>query len=183
MLGSHNSLSYSQPKRWISWLIAPIWRCQNLNIQDQIKADVRCFDIRCAWDGYRFVGAHGPVLFKTSIHSALSEIARYLQFAHIRIILEQGENNPEVCNRFRKACVEYQSLYPRLTFFCGRSKYGWKKVADLPDGPTVIQHVGSMQSRWGAVLPGLWALMHRKDIPVLCNDQDILLLDMISSNK
>ena len=181
MLGSHNSLSFSGPKHFLAWLIAPIWRSQTLDIRQQVAAGVRCFDIRCAWDGQRFVGAHGAVKFQTTIYSALGDIEFYCPGAYIRILLEQGENNPEICNRFHKACEEYQSLYPRLTFFCGRTKYGWKKAADLSDGPEVVQHVGSMKSRWGAILPGVWARIHRKDIPELPSEDVVLLLDIIHS--
>ena len=177
MLGSHNSLSFSRPKRLISWLIAPIWRCQDLDIPAQINAGVRCFDIRCAWDRNGFVGAHGPVKFRESIYFALYDIERRCPGAYIRIILEQGENDPLICSRFRDLCNEYRSLFYNLNFFCGRTKYGWKKVADIPDGPEIIQHVGSMKSRWGRVFPRLWARLHRHDIPD--SHDAIVLTDMV----
>ena len=166
MKGSHNSLTYASPKKWWGWLAVPVWKCQRLNLSQQINAGVRCFDIRCAWDGHKFIGAHGLIDLKIDIITALRFIA-YLSDdkAYIRIILEKGGDNPQICELFKEECKHWQKLWPGMTFFCGRSKKTWAKVANVPDGPDVIQHIGSMKSRWGEIFPGLWAIMHRKDIP------------------
>ena len=182
MKGSHNSLTYASPKKWWGWLATPIWRCQRLNLRQQIERGVRCFDIRCAWDGCKFIGAHGLVDLKVNILSELYLISAYSKSkVYIRIILEKGGDDSRICQLFKEDVNYWKSIFPKLVFFCGRGKGMWNKVADVLDEPDVEQHVGSMKCRWGEIFPGLWALSHRKDIPdkYYSENLPIVLIDYV----
>lgn len=107
MIGSHNSMSYLPPQRWLWRLFAPFWRCQDKTIEEQIKAGVRFFDIRVVWDRkldcWQF--AHGLVRFGWKkgdpLSVGLEPVLTLLETRGClyRIVLERGAEYDEA--RFR----------------------------------------------------------------------------------
>lgn len=187
MRGTHNSLTFGRAVKWWARLGACFWKCQRKTVAEQIAGGCRVFDIRFArrrkggW-----VGAHGVVDLGVDPILAIQEIARNCPGAYVRVILERARDEGER-EEFRKVCRYLEASYPELTFFGGRLKPGWvelyhfegDRAADAEK--TLVQHVGSMQSLYGKVFPGLWAWIHRGDV-VAGEDADELpavLRDMV----
>lgn len=171
MKGSHNTLTYARPLKWWGWLLLPIWRCQSKNIGRQINDGATAFDIRMAWDKktQRWHGAHGPVLLDVDAFEAIKIINQRRPGSFVRIILETGTQ--EDCMRFAEICALAEVVFPQTTFFGGNYKQGWKQIHTFKHTPgrdsdqNIIQHVGSMKSRWGKVFPWLWSVLNRKNTP------------------
>ena len=140
MIGSHNSMSYLPPQRWLWRLFAPFWRCQDKTIEEQIKAGVRYFDIRVVWDRklYSWQFAHGLVRFgwtrRDNLAVGLTPILTLLE-AHgclYRIVLERGTEYDEA--RFRNiigysnGAETWWGSHPNC--IAAIIKRGWKSVRD-----------------------------------------------------
>lgn len=82
ILGSHNSCTYANPRKWWQWLFKPISKCQSLTIKEQFKAGIRAFDFRVRYNKPkdRFYLAHGLVEYDLSLTNLL-ETLNYLSFS------------------------------------------------------------------------------------------------------
>ena len=63
MIGSHNTMSYLKPVHWYHWFLLPWARCQNLDIDEQIKAGVTYLDIRLKYINNAWHFVHNNVDF------------------------------------------------------------------------------------------------------------------------
>lgn len=70
-LASHNSLSFTKPRKWWEKLINFTAKCQSHDIQTQYIDGVRLFDIRlrrdwvsCYSHDYDAIAAHGLIEYK-----------------------------------------------------------------------------------------------------------------------
>lgn len=203
MKGSHNTLTFAQPRSWWARIFTPVWRCQRRNIQAQIDVGCRAFDIRFApKPGFRspwprkerewalpigvWTAAHGCIDLDYDPIIAVMEINTTCKGAAVRLILERSRGTGDESD-FRDTCAMLEKRFPALVFFEGRRKKGWKhlyrfnrKNESLHYEQTLIQHVGSMQSRWGKILPGLWAYFHRRlPVEAASPDTPIVLVDMV----
>lgn len=189
MKGSHNTLTYGRPRCWWGWLLLPLWRCQCRSLDDQIGRGCRVFDIRVvrrkgipSFYGHYWIwcSAHGVVDVDVDPMAAIAMICANVKSPCIRVVLERGNAKAE--HDFVDLCETLERCYPQARFFGGVSKRGWVQLYKFAgdDGNlerSMVQHVGSMQSRYGKLLPGLWARFHRHDIPV--HGDNIVLVDMV----
>ena len=182
MRGTHNSLSYANPKYCWRNLFRFAWKCQDKILSEQIIAGIRAFDIRVAIHNDKFCSAHGGTKLDMNPCFALAIIDRFCVKAYVRLTLETGYKDKD---KFVKFCSWAENKYPSITFFGGTYKPTWEYLYKFNTPSvyeqTLYQHIGSMQSWWGKLFPRLWAKRHRHDIPEFANDDElpIVFLDFV----
>lgn len=161
LVGTHNTMSYLAPRTWWGRLLRVFARCQDLSLEEQIRAGVKVFDLRVVLLHGVWTFAHGIVDFDPSetLHGV---IGRLPAGSVVRIIMERDRGD---CIPFDVMCSGLERDYPHLTFIGGRRKSDWLHVHRFageeiwPDS-TLHQHVGSMASdaRWyERLIPVLYA--------------------------
>lgn len=183
IIGSHNSMTYLNPKYIWGWVMIPFARCQSKSWMEQYNAGIRCFDLRVKIDRLDncFTFAHGLLMLKGSVISTIQDIVRVAKgdnnTVYFRIIYEGKFRNNDDKNRFVELCSMLDKLYGN--FFEGREKKGWNLVYDFEYKPKLTQYVSSMAPdvRWyEKAIPWLYAKRKNKDnIPC----EDITLYDFI----
>lgn len=94
MIASHNTFTCMKPRRWWHRLTAPLWRCQRLPVEEQIKAGVKYLDIRVRRDEKAGVWrlCHGLVDLGEPFRSLDAVFAKYVaNGVKCRVILERGD--------------------------------------------------------------------------------------------
>lgn len=174
-------MSYLPPKDWRGRLLRPFARCQSLDIEGQIAAGAKAFDLRVYWEGFKWQFAHGAVAFVSGMDiDAVLDLLPDGSF--VRIVLERECPYPSL---FQSLCARISSEHPNLTFFGGYQKRPWKKLytfeaeegGDLP----LHQQVGSMASdaRWyERFIPIAYA--RRKGFSKTPAGEGITLIDFIN---
>ena len=102
MIASHNTFSYLQPRHKIFNLFKGFWRCQDLNINEQISSGVEYLDVRVRYTSEGMVRlCHGLVDYGKE-YDSLEELVEDLIYKnipttklkkkkiHYRLILERG---------------------------------------------------------------------------------------------
>lgn len=208
ILGTHNSVTYLQPKHWWLWFGKPFAKCQDMNIEQQWNIGVRCFDIRVRFDEKgNPIMAHGVYEVKGSVHfDILAKIEGLMFFekmshpkqskrAYVRVILESRMkgNLEQEEKRFKRFCSKLHQTYPLITFFGGNRKGDWKQIYDFQLKTEIIQAVGSManeerkrgfnvvKARWyEKFMPKCYARRNNKLNTDLLSDKEcIVLFDFI----
>lgn len=115
MIGTHNSLTYLNPKYWIFKLFTFLWRTQTKNLHIQKREGVTYFDIRVRRDKYSWRLCHGLVDLEKS-YSNLADLVELFTGMHIRLILERGSNlDKEIFVENLKYLI---TKYPQIVFSC-----------------------------------------------------------------
>lgn len=162
-IGTHNSMTYLKPKRWYLYPFRFIARCQSLAIDEQYKRGIRLFDIRISYDkDNNSEFRHGSMAFKGDVYKTLEWLNNQSEPVKIRILLEENKESLTKEVLFVKDIAQFKREFTNLTFYEGRRKFDWKKVATLPD-LEVIQLVSSMQgNKIDDIWPWLYAKLHNK---------------------
>ena len=93
MIATHNTLTYNNATNPLVQMCGRWWRCQNLSVEEQIKAGAGYLDIRVR---YTITGkvliAHGIATMKGLKFRTIEELCRWLDKfgAMYRILLERG---------------------------------------------------------------------------------------------
>lgn len=159
IIGTHNSMTYLEPKKWWFKLCPIFWRCQKKTIQEQWDAGVRCFDLRITFekDGTP-VFAHGIVKLKGDVYKTINEIdslvgKRIVAFnnyaVYVRIVCEDLTKDESIAENFNRLCLELLKT-DYIVPFEGRRKGDWKLLYSFAYKPKLNQFVGSMapDARW-----------------------------------
>lgn len=153
IIGTHNSMTYLEPKKWWFKFCTAFWRCHKKTIQEQWAAGVRCFDLRVTFekDGTP-VFAHGIVKLKGNVYSITSELlvmaGEHNSEVYIRLVCEDKSADELIAERFKEFCGLLSIWH--CTPFEGRRKGDWKLLYDFQYKPKLNQFVGSMapDARW-----------------------------------
>ena len=188
--GSHNSWSFLKPKHW--WLrpFAFTARCQNIDIEKQyLLYDVRCFDLIINFDkkGELYI-CHGPLRYKYTEDDLIKDLTflnNRTEQCYIRILYDVRTKNgytEEEAQLFRDKCKEYEEMFPRLTFWCGRNIVNWTVEYDFSYKPKCIEKYSSVcppkyLDDW---YPWIYAKINNKKIKQMKLDADILLFDFVN---
>lgn len=158
-IGTHNSMTYLKPKKWYLYPFRFIARCQSLPIDCQYRQGVRLFDIRISYDkDNNLEFRHGSMAFKGDVYKILDWINCQKESSKIRIILEESKSSITKETLFIRDITYFREHFKNLTFYEGRRKFDWKKIADLPD-LEVVQLVSSMQ---GNKIDDIWPWLYAK---------------------
>lgn len=195
MLGSHNSLTFREPKKWWMKVINFIAKCQEHTIEEQYEKDgVRCFDVRVRFskEGDLIV-AHGLVEYKVS-KEELGGILKFLDEKGdccVRLLHEartKKQYTPESMNLFRDLCKTCEESYPGIRFWCGRNLFNWGVDYDFSYKPDCIELYGSVANP-KVYVPKLYAKKENTNNYVkfisenggtILDGEKILLLDFVN---
>lgn len=190
ILGSHNSWSYANPKRW--WLrpFKFMAKCQSEDIKSQyFYRNVRCFDLRIRFDKNGCpVVAHGWITYNISedkLMEDLSFLNNRVNTPYIRILHEVRSKKAytkEEVRLFREFCDMLIHKFPKLKFWCGRNLYNWEVDYDFNEKPTCEEKYSSVcppriLDDW---FPYLYAKFNNSQVKKEGTDKDILLIDFVN---
>ena len=187
ILGSHNSWSYLQPKRWWMRPFRFMARCQRVDIRKQYEMGVRCFDLRLLfdeWDGMEI--AHGRMRYKYTPEQLACDL-RWLHMkgdCYVRLIHEvrsRSRHTYYAIESFKDVCKRWGKNYPNIHWWCGRNLYNWEKDYDFGPEPSCEERHASVSKPrlvddWW---PWLYARMHNDAIRMVGTDKEILLIDYV----
>lgn len=123
MIGSHNTMTYLQPKKWWQKLIRFTARCQDKDIIEQYNRGARVFDIRINYDDFTY--SHGLVDYiNDTIFMYLTPAIKYLpDDIYYRIILEKG--NKDKFKEFILDAIEYNQVQTDKIIYIVDDKKTW----------------------------------------------------------
>ena len=112
-LGTHNSGTSSKLVWWqrpFAWLLHLTSRCQTLSIKDQLKNNVRLFNLQITYYRKEWVFSHGVCIYTGKLYDALSQMVKYAT----------------------KESPVYFQLFLDKNFLLGQNKNGFKNlIGDL----------------------------------------------------
>lgn len=205
-LASHNSLSFTKPRKWWEKLINFTAKCQSHDIQTQYIDGVRLFDIRlrrdwvsCYSHDYDAIAAHGLIEYRNIV---IADVLNYLNSkstkedpVYVQLNLENFKYDRDrdyvwFKELFKKCAETYQNL-----IFCGGYvKHPWHKIIDCED-PTIDQKNWEfMNFKWQPTMkekinrffanlfhfsPKYWAKKDNQKYKSAGTSADFLMLDFI----
>lgn len=188
-MGTHNSMTYREPKYWYMKLFNIFSKCQNLYILDQIfNYDV--IDLRVSYNkNGELEFRHGIVSYgKADIYFMLGVCNSAKQTKIVRVILEKIVNNRfEDCENFIDFCKDINRTYQNIIFIGGRRKFDWHLLYNFnankyfPDNK-IYQHVGSMakDARWyEKIIPAFYAIRLNNFNKYHATEEGIHLFDFL----
>lgn len=192
IIGSHNSLTYAKPKHWWGYLAIPFARCQNINLVNQYKHGIRCFDIRVrpSNDSDYLEFGHGIMSISETLINDINKVYSMSisdkEKVYIRLILEDiySDKNKEKNEQwFIDFALSFENNYPFFIFFEGRRKSDWKKLVNFKSGyePRLEQNVSSISetARWYEKLIPWFYAKRTNDTFKPDKNSDIILYDFI----
>ncbi len=134
MIGTHNSLSYLPVYQWWLKTFFLIAKCQKKNIYTQFHDGVRYFDIRCKWNGKKYISGHGLITYQVDIESVLSILNSRVRncndsTAHLTTIRLMLEDHSEE-DFFKQKAQEWRERFTYLKWADARIKSGFKLVLE-----------------------------------------------------
>lgn len=167
-LASHNTMTYLPPTKWWMRLLKPIYKCQDLTIQEQYNKGVRVFDIRIRYDfaDYKWKFAHGIVFLKGEV-TEVFDLLNACKDCCIRIVLESNNDNILQSEFFKSLLCKLVVDYPNIYFFEGTRKYDWFKLGNniVKTNLPYVQRISSMDGKWyNFWCPRLYAWMNNKKV-------------------
>lgn len=189
IVGSHNSWSYLPSKKWWMTPFKFMAKCQDLNIIEQYKIGVRCFDLRVRFNKKgAFVLGHGFMQYDISLDELLEDL-KWLNSkedtVYIRILHEVRNKHQYTTSsiaKFKYLCTGLVTAYPNLIFWCGRNLYNWEIDYSFSCNPSCEEKYSSVRSPkliddW---YPRWFAKKNNIDILYKGTDKDILLIDFVN---
>lgn len=165
-IGTHNSMSYLQTKKWYLAPFKFIAKCQGVCLKKQYELGARMFDLRISFDKYNNAEfRHGAIAFKGNVIMTLEYLDSLKDNIYIRVILENNKPNLVQSGLFRNFCINIEEHYKNIRFFAGNRKCDWKVIYKFKiKDPVIEQKVSSMQgSKINGIWPWLYAKFHNKD--------------------
>lgn len=183
IVGSHNSMSYQDPKSWYGFLLKPFSKCQDYSIGLLlIHRTVRAFDIRLCMRNGKWHFIHGLYLMQECDndfwgrlrHFIHNRTSRYNETICLRIIIEDlKEDIPadQLYNIYMQleSLVEWGKLHniriiPYAGYLKDNLEYRVWDLSKFSEGITIneFQYVSSIKG-WG-IFPRLWTRFNRKSL-------------------
>lgn len=183
IIGSHNTMSYMNPKHWWMKPFVFMARCQDKSIQEQYEHGVRLFDLRFVFDKKGKIGfAHGLMSFKGDVDEVLNYLNSLPEQVYVRILNERDKNY----DLFIDKCNQIQLKYQNIKFFGGHNKKDWKQLfvfnnaVNLPiiDKYSSCNYDTSIQTGWylDDLYPRVYAFCLNKHWREKYEHQNIYLL-------
>lgn len=189
ILGSHNSWSYITPKKWYQRLFNFISKCQDLNIKEQYKQGVRCFDLRVRFNKKgKLIVAHGFTEYPIDKFKLINDI-RWLNSkkdCFIRVIHEvrfKWQYTQVSKTKFQEFCSQIESKYSNIKYWGGRNLYNWEVDYMFHDNPECKELYSSVCPPYliDDLYPRHYAAQHnRVNIQKYKDRNLILLIDFIN---
>lgn len=206
ILGSHNSMTYLEPKEWWMKIVGFTARCQKKTLVEQWNAGVRYFDLRVAFSlerkevkGLMTLGkianecayfCHGLIDYKServdAVVAYLNEMATQTgEKVYVRVILEKENDHQCVVDDdkalFQAMCQNWKRKFKALTFVAGRRKDTWEQLYDFKTKePSLDDKYSSMT--WEVLddwCPAIYATLMNKRNLKEGTDKEVLLLDFV----
>ena len=137
MIATHNTLTYNNATNPLVQMCGRWWRCQNLSVEEQIKAGAGYLDIRVR---YTMTGkvliAHGIATMRGLKFRTIEELCQWLDKfgAMYRIILERGGEFDR--GYFIADIKEAAAKHPLLMWAV--VKEGWEEVYVAQNHPRIV---------------------------------------------
>ena len=156
VLGSHNSWSFLNGKKWWMNLFHFVAQCQEHDIKTQYEEyGVRCFDLRVKYDkDGNTIFAHGKYVYDYTIEDV----------------------------RFKAFCNALEETLPNIKFWNGNNLYNGKNDYAFKNRPSCLELYSSVRSPkliddW---IPRLYAFLHNKKNIRNGTNRDIMLVDFVN---
>ena len=184
-IGTHNSMTYLQPKQWWLWPFKWMAQCQSIDYKQQYDLGVRYFDMRVKYNKEgKPEFSHGLLTYKCDVESVFKWLNSKKEDIQIRLLLELSKSSADderQLDLFVEDCARWEDIYRNLKFHNGRRKYDWKVVYDFNNPePSIDQKVSSMLGKkWDDIFPFVWSYMYNKKFIEEGTDKEYLLLDFV----
>lgn len=192
-LGTHNSGTSSKLVWWqrpFGWLIHLASRCQTLSIEEQLKNNVRFFNLQVAYYKGQWVFSHGVAIYIDKLLDAIEIMEKYATPecpVYYQLFLDKnfllGQNIDEFEKLVGHLLVTSNNVKMRYAYIEGTKKYSYRNTKDTVD---CSEHYWSMS--WAKVnkkswidlipLPKRHAKKYNKEY-IEQNKSDYLMLDFI----
>lgn len=190
MLGTHNSLTFAKPSRWWMRPFNFLAKCQDKDIEAQLKAGARYFDIRVDTHYYT---RHGLMKYDYKIWQAFHLLELFAEthpseVVCYRIILEypcKPRYASYLTRHFENVVKDLQATYTHLKFCGAIRKWDWLHVAEPAYKVSLVDEYSSCKGWKGfPYIPSLYAKWrNRKSLKdnqsVLDDNNKVLLMDFI----
>ena len=192
-LGTHNSGTSSKLVWWqrpFGWLINLTSRCQTLSIEEQLKNNVRFFNLQVTYYKGQWVFSHGLAIYKDKLIDAIELMEQYATPdcpVYYQLFLDKnfllGQNVDEFEKITNRLLTKSNNAKMRYSYIEGTQKYLYLNAKDDVD---CSEHYWTMN--WAKVnkkswidlipLPKRHAKKYNKEY-VEQNKSDYLMLDFI----
>lgn len=139
-LGTHNSGTSSKLVWWqrpFGWLIHLTSRCQTMSIEEQLKNNVRFFNLQVTYYKGQWVFSHGMAIYTERLLDAMELFKQYSTPecpVYYQLYLDKnfllGQNIKEFEKLIGKLLVKYNSVKMRYAYVEGTEKYIYKNTKD-----------------------------------------------------
>lgn len=185
-LGTHNSMSYSRPVKWLHRIFHFISKCQEVTIEEQYeKYNVRLFDLRLKynWNKRKWYFAHGSTEYEADIKNTLDYLNSKKDCV-VRLVLEYNKpvkHIDQISAMFVLLAIQFIKTYKNIKFFEFARKYDWEILLPSNYKPSYYQAVSSTTWKvWDDWYPYLYAHRFNKENLEQGTNKEFLLLDFIN---
>lgn len=184
-IGTHNCMSFMQPKHWWMYPFRFIAKCQSKTLKEQYNLGSRMFDVRIAFTkGGTPEFRHGSMAYKGDVLDTFRGLNSLGKNLKIRMILENTKYSRRLEEQefyYRQLCWYLENIYPNLKFFCGRRKGDWKLIYQFKNqDPEIVQKISSMTWKiWDDWYPWLYAHFMNKKNRAEVDSKKWILVDFI----
>lgn len=135
ILGTHNSLTYSEPTTWLGRLLNTTSKCQELDVNEQYTYGVRYFDIRINRNTPN--AKHGPVTYDVTVMQTLyllDSLGTEEDPIYVSLNYENGlfERKSKYELWFKETFSSLVTTFRNIIFTGGYAKHPWRKIIDVP---------------------------------------------------
>ena len=168
MLGSHNTFTYMKPTKWWMYIFQPFAKCQSSTLEEQVAKGVNLVDIRLRYNnGWKV--CHGLVEY-CHFSDVLYLIIKN-NIKNVRILFEDAFEYTDYHKISIDRILKCYMVSHKLVFYECRSKSNWSQpIGNYPTLEPLNQIVGSMQSRYGKIIPKLYNIFNKKKINKTLNN-------------
>lgn len=186
---SHNTFSYAKPIQWYLRPFAFMAKCQNKSLAEQVKNDIKVFDMRLRKDeNGEWIIAHNAFIYIKGINMItyildwLDKQASLLGSSiYVRILHEVRNKKQEKYSdsiEFDEICNTFHERYTNLKFFGGQRTMDWQQDHIFPkenEIDYIEMHASVRWHKWFHWWPWLYAYLHNKSNDSAYKDKDVVV--------
>lgn len=188
IIGSHNSWTYSKPKKFWMRLFNWCTKCQDFDIRTQYDLfKVRCFDLRISFDK-----DDNPIItHNKTVYFNLNEVLDELNWLNlkkdvlVRVINDvrtKKKHTAQNMYNFITVCKQLEKDYKDITFFGGTNLYDGTQDYIFSQCVSVGERCASVMPPkwWNGLYPRRYAKKHNTEIKDFGTSRDVLLIDFVN---